>query len=432
MSHIEQAIFTSAATDRSAGYQVVAVSPGVSPDDQRELAVWGPSHDSLVELGAEAVSVNFHSLPSGAFCVSQTVPGGWEYSGRGGHRIYTHCLIVRPEVLARFANNPLNLLRAAAAVGALEVHQQVPARLEPLDLSGGATAVDQTLLVRLAAQVGPRGMGALVQTAFESACLAVAGPVPADLLIAGFLACLPPSCRTEFSFSTGLKFSSRRPFRIIALPQDPAQQRWLTHSANVTLLDLSHDLPAGRALVDGWARLVEKVLATRRTSFLAAQLSKRRADLAASDLPALGLQLLEGLESSASCPSTGHTPVASQARQSHAAHAKPNGDTARATATLGPAPSQCLNSDSPQVLEKLELLDDAVYDAISGQAPALERLKTLWPAVLADLGDDLVAESRAQYLRYAISLWDGAAEDSAVRDPLRAVQALEVLHLLFQ
>ena len=39
----------------------------------------------------------------------------------------------------------------------------------------------------------------------------------------------------------------------------------------------------------------------------------------------------------------------------------------------------CLKPESPETLEKLELLDDLVYDAISGRSGALEQLQTVWP-----------------------------------------------------
>ena len=54
------------------------------------------------------------------------------------------------------------------------------------------------------------------------------------------------------------------------------------------------------------------------------------------------------------------------------------------------------SSDVPEVLEKLESLDDAVFDAINGSDLALECLKRLWPETLAGLGETLVADSREQ------------------------------------
>ncbi len=457
MHQIEQAVFTSAETDRSAGYQIVARSNGVCEEDARELSVWGPSHDSLLELGPDALSYNFHRLPSGAFCVSRTTPAGWEYSGRGGHRVYTQCLLVPEDVLARFANNPFSLIRAVQAGGAFEVYDQVPSRLDPLQLSGGATPVDQGLLARLAGNPGPAQMARLVQAAFDSSCLAVAG-TPVETLIAGLFNCLPPECRTEFSFSTGLKFSSRRPFRIVALPEERSQRSWISHRASVTMADLA-DEKSPTSPIDGWARFIQRVLTTGRTSFLTTQLSKRRFNLDLADLPALGLQLLEDLDASSlktdyraePTPATerprsdstdpfvdphhltGSVGDPDDSRRADAAHRQFE-QTLGATALdeyKASAPSKTLEAPSPAALEKLEMLDDVVYEAISGQATALHRLETLLPEVLAELGDDLFAESREQYLRYALTIWEGCVDHTGVRQSTRAVQALDVLCMLF-
>ena len=103
--------------------------------------------------------------------------------------------------------------------------------------------------------------------------------------------------------------------------------------------------------------------------------------------------------------------------RAHAAHHRfqksspgdgPNEPIAASSAAM--APSICLHPDSPEVLEKLEALDDAVYDAINGSTPALECLKNLWPTTLAGLGETLVADSREQYLRYALSIWEQCVE----------------------
>lgn len=451
MHQIEQAVFTSAETDRSAGYQIVARSAGVGEEDVRELSVWGPSHDSLLELGPDAVSCNFHPLPSGAFCVSRTTAAGWEYSGRGGHRVYTQCLIVAEDVLARFANNPFSLIRAVQASGAFEVYDQVPARLEPLQLSGGATPVDQALLARLAANPGPTQMARFVQAAFDSSCLAVAGS-PAETLIAGLFSCLPPECRTGFSFSTGLKFSSRRPFRIVTLPEERSQRSWIAHRGNVTMADLA-DEKSPASPIDGWARFIQRVLTAGRTSFLSTQLSKRRFNLDLADLPALGLQLLEDLDASslktdyrAENPRSDaddpfidpHHPAASiedsgDPRRADAAHRQFE-KTVSATALeqrKTSAPSKTLEVSSPAAMEKLELLDDMVYEALSGQATAMQRLETFLPEAFAELDDDLLAESREQYLRYALTIWEGCVDHAGVRQSTRAVQALDVLCMLF-
>jgi hypothetical protein len=180
----------------------------------------------------------------------------------------------------------------------------------------------------------------------------VTGGPPAAQLFAGLLSCLPPECRPEFSFSTGLKFSSRRPFRLVALSGDRAEQRWVARHNNVSVLDLADGAPLRSRPIDGWARLVGRVSALGKTAFLAAQLSKRRSELTLADLPALGLQLLEELDA-AGFP----------AERAHAAHQRfaKTVDAATAAKLAAAAPSQCLDTSSPAVLDKLEYLDDVVY-----------------------------------------------------------------------
>ena len=453
MELIEQAVFTSAETDQSAGYQVVATSAGVSEADAKELAVWGPSHDALLESTPNAVSYNFHPLPSGSYCVSRTTPAGWEYSGRGGARVYSQCLVVSPKTLARFANNPFALLRAALAAGLLELHDEVPKRLEPLRLAGRAAAVDSSLLARLCASPGPDWLAALVQAALGSATVAVVGGPPAEHVIAGLVNCMPPECRPQFSFSTGLKFSSRRPFRLVAVSSDREEQLRVTRLYDAAVLDLSQPLPDDFAPVESWARFIHRVLKSGRTSLLASRLSVRRCRFMPDDLPALGLQLLEEADASSLETDPGdvhewigeasdeHERVGEVAsehlsdlfQQAHEAHFRFQEDFSLPTTAPRPqpAPSQVLDPDDPGVLEKLEQLDDLVYDAISGKLVAMDQLKAFWPQVRSHLGDQLLAESQEQYLRYALSTWVECLEPEAVRDPSRAVRSLEVLSLLF-
>ncbi len=572
---IEQAVFTSAQTERAVGYQVAARSAGVDEVDAKDLAVWCPSHDSLLDCGPQASSVNFHPLSSGAYCVSRTIAAGWEYSGRGGHRVYTHCLIVSPQTLWQFANNPFSLLRAAMAHGAMAVHGEVPPYLEGFALPGSASAVDCDLLSRLATNPGPLRMALLVQTALENKRVAVFGPPNAEKLIAGLINCLPPECRTEFSFSTGLKYSSRRPFRLVGASGDPAQMRWLSHQPNVVVLDLSQPPTCPEAALEGWARLIYRLLSARRITLLASQLSKPRPELTSADLPALALQLLEDFEAhtlraafqpvpaaiaSTAAPSplpvtppsdqrpeeagrlladaAHHFPACGEAAEADAAvapahrsagetgdHAnqrltddqpvtadqrvtvvkpetggkregadepdrretddkpvsddkavshdkpvcqhKPISDDKRARDDKRPSracgtkaahaahrkfakTSQAEGSGSPAdlparkprpstasadkcaaVLEQLEHLDDVVFNAIAGSPAAMEELRTLWPRLLADLGEELLAESRQQYLRWGLSNLESTLDPDVDYDPDRALQVVEVMCLLF-
>jgi hypothetical protein len=134
MAPIEQAIFTSVRTDRVDGYQLAAASEGIGAEDRRSLPQWGPAHDSLSEEGLGAASLNFHPLPSGAYCISRTSAASGEYSARRGPQVYTQMLVVEPEDLRRFANNPFRLLQAATAAGHVQVLRDIPRQLSSFTL----------------------------------------------------------------------------------------------------------------------------------------------------------------------------------------------------------------------------------------------------------------------------------------------------------
>lgn len=239
MTHVEQAIFTSAQTARGEGYHLVSSSAGLSAADARALALWCPSHGALLEEGPAAQSVNFHPLPSGAYCVARTRPMGREPSGRRGERLHTHCLVAAPDLLARFANNPFALLQAAVAGGALEAAEATPeAPLEPLALVGRARAVNAPLVERVKEQLGGERMTALLDAAIHRRPLGVCCRLPADDLFAALLNLLPVERRGEFSLSTGLKYSPRRPFQLLTAPRDAAEQNRLARQFQVTVLRL--------------------------------------------------------------------------------------------------------------------------------------------------------------------------------------------------
>ena len=77
----------------------------------------------------------------------------------------------------------------------------------------------------------------------------------------------------------------------------------------------------------------------------------------------------------------------------------------------------------------LEELDDVIFDAVRGDAKALERAHALWPQVVRDIGWDLVEESREQYLRYAIDVTRQFQFDPST-NPERSIAALDIISLL--
>jgi hypothetical protein len=132
-------------------------------------------------------------------------------------------------------------------------------------------------------------------------------------------------------------------------------------------------------------------------------------------------------------PSAGEPwPSSDALPQAHQAHRRFQEDasTPVASSPQGSAPSRLLDTENPDLVRKLEHLDDLVYGAVNGKPAAMEELRAYWPRVQDELGGPLLAESQEEYLRYALSVWSDAGDPETSSDPARSVEALEVLTLL--
>ena len=84
---------------------------------------------------------------------------------------------------------------------------------------------------------------------------------------------------------------------------------------------------------------------------------------------------------------------------------------------------------NPDVLAKLEWLDDLMFEAIDGDAVALETAVDAWKKMLEELGSDPLEESRLQYLRRAQSVWN-ALRHQPNHPPHKVFAAIEIISLL--
>ena len=223
---------------------------------------------------------------------------------------------------------------------------------------------------------------------------------------------------------------------MVTLSDDPAEQVWVATYPNVTTVDLSQEAMPPTAAADGWSQFLERTLAGGHVPFLVAETARPRPELSLDDLPALGLQLLESLDGlecrrDSETDETKETAPAASGGPAHAAHPAIRQEHAGGRGendgrTVGHAGHGSAGSH-----REVGDLDDLVFDAIAGQSSAMEQLQIVWPRLLKELGDSTLAESREQYLRYALSLWQESTDADGIRNPVRTHQALDVLCLLF-
>jgi hypothetical protein len=93
-------------------------------------------------------------------------------------------------------------------------------------------------------------------------------------------------------------------------------------------------------------------------------------------------------------------------------------------------PSQVLSWHHHEAVESLERLDDLVFEAIAGKPGAFAELKQFWPTVLAELGPNLLHESREQYVKHALRVWRECVEGDQIRNPQLAIAAMDVVCLI--
>jgi hypothetical protein len=97
----------------------------------------------------------------------------------------------------------------------------------------------------------------------------------------------------------------------------------------------------------------------------------------------------------------------------------------------GAAHPHCFPRDEarPEVIARLEWLDDLMFAAIDGNATALQAAAGAWHKTRDELGADTVEESRQQYVRRAQNVWHSLRYQPN-HPPHRVFAAIEVISLL--
>ncbi|MCC9604345.1 hypothetical protein LOC68_00460 [Blastopirellula sp. JC732] len=451
---IQQAIFTSAQTSRLDGYQLVAASNGVTPEDSRELAAWCPAHDAMLRDDLAAYSVNFHPVSATRYCVSRTINGQTEYSGRGGRQVYTHCLLIDAPQFAQFANNPFHLLAAATVDANLSWRSSLPSELKEIKLVPAGKPVDLALFKQSQTSRIPYLMTAWFQEALDKPRLALTGYGGDESLFAQFFNLTPVNLRPLFSFSTGLRYSPRRPFRFLGLEGNHEEQRRAVRGEGLALLDLANPPMNGDRLRNAWATWILVALRTNLPASAVKLLSQADPDLDISQLDPLGqklrLQLLSmeedetqiaaemereevdepAMAATANPPTTDGVRKIVRSHAPHPAHSRAT-SSARLVQIAGPLPSSQIEGISLQEQQRLAQLDELVAGALTGSIESLAQLQNVWPEIASQLPPSLRSDVQERYLAYAVIAWKKLNDRRVNRNPQTAASLLDVLSLIF-
>jgi hypothetical protein len=152
--------------------------------------------------------------------------------------------VLSRDVMGRFANDPFLVLRALAAAGRLVALEEVPQTLPTVPLLGSAQPPTQATLAQVIEEVTSAVFDEVLSALQSSPRVAVMTSGHVEQLFQAVLHSLPAHERLQLSFTTGLKDSPRRPFKLFVLPNDPSLMRQSQRLNAVRVVDLTGE-PAG-------------------------------------------------------------------------------------------------------------------------------------------------------------------------------------------
>lgn len=357
---VDQAIFTSARTTRKDGYQLVAWSPGISAEDARLLAVWGPAHDSMLVDDPADVSINFHPLGENKYCVSRTMLGSLEYSGRGGLQVYTHCFILSRAGLLQFHNDPFRVLIAALAIRDLRPGTALPTDLSTLQMLPCGPAVQPELIEAVQAPSQQQAVVAWMHHVLSYPKLIFAGGCSDSTFMALFNL-LPVAVRPLFTFSTRLRYSPRREFRLIGLVNDTEEQKKAARHEGCPIFSWDSPNRSPEASRHPWATWIQVALCQRNPKAVAERIGAIPLETTLEDLRSEGNRLRLAIMNS---------PASST--QVHASN-----DVATLNTVQAPNPAV----SEPELLSRLLAL---IEKSLEGDLAALEQFHQHWQTLAGD------------------------------------------------
>lgn len=274
----EQAVFTSIRSPWGRGYRLIASSPGISPEEKREIVQRAPSHQSICDASAHGCGLASFTMQSGRRCIFCAQNAGVEHSARGDHRVHTHVLILAPAGYSRLRCDPLAIWSAARAALAGEwLSEEPPAALAQLALDPRAA----TEYPPAAAMWSPAAddldrLLSVLSHLLGGRRVLVQGPLDVLRVLAWIWSGVPAALRAALSLSCGLRYSPGRSFSLILLEGACGEAERNGIGAEFTVVDWATAVRLEASEFDPWLGLVRQRWAAGRLTELdpiAAQLT---------------------------------------------------------------------------------------------------------------------------------------------------------------
>jgi len=248
------------------GYRLIAISPGLRPDEKVEITQRSPSHDSLCDSGPHAVGMLAYAMASGRYCVAYCSHAGREHTARGGQRVYTHMVLLTPADFTAFQNNPVRIHALLADLVSRQGPMlKVVPRVERLGLPvmkpswgkgcGGFRPP--------ASQAEAEWIWSMADALQSGRRLVLAGVREPLRLLEWAVLCLKLRVRRGMDVSAGLKYAPGRRMQLVLLPKEDAQTQRLIAGQDVELRRVGQPAPPPLPGFLPWANLLRAWYAQR-------------------------------------------------------------------------------------------------------------------------------------------------------------------------
>ena len=300
-------------------------------------------------------------------------------------------------VFALFDFQPFLLLDYAAA--------SVSPRLEPMVVADKIPVRSNTELGAATIRWTAEMLGGVLDCVLTDGRLGVLLQSNARCLISALYQLLPRSCRRELSFNGLTASFSVYPFHFCLARDCDSTWKSLLKSPGFSVVSLDDEHSMRTDLRHPWSKAVTQILSSSGHEACLDFVCAAPATTTMADLRPLAQALAQNdVRCDAGPENITHAMGDHSGYCFHQDVHQPYQDQ-RSHNAFGNSQQLAmpkLDLAQREVLEQLDQLDDAVFDAIAGLNEGYARLEALWPQIRAHLASELVEESRDQYVRLIV------------------------------
>ena len=275
----EHAVFTSIRTPMGEGYRIIAASKGVRPDEKQSITRFSPSHGGLCDRAAEPTGllagvhgVACYRLPTERTCIAISCPAGAEHTGRGGQRVYTHCVVMEPGDWETIRFNPFHVLRSMVAAGLTQPELKPPNVLPELSLPVD-TVVEPVNVNGFCRTIDAAHRAYVLHRLLEVQHSVMNIDADWFAIAEAFMLGIPGPLRAGVSFGAGMRFSVSRAHHLDLLVDDDASIKSKVAGQAVEYIQLRE--PPSRDLIGGaWVNFVDRLWTSGDAQSLARRTSR--------------------------------------------------------------------------------------------------------------------------------------------------------------